>query len=182
VSAGAAAKEPHDPDCEVAHGEVEPPAVDGRVLVAVYSTPLASVLLRWAAELGFSTVLVEPDLDEVDDVHRTAAGRIVGDPAEAGVTPTADVVVTDHHRDDLGQTMAPLLIAQPRWIGIIGSPRHVPPHVEALRAQGVPDALIERVQRPIGIDIGSRTPPEIGLSVLAGLLADRNERPLAASR
>ena len=33
-----------------------------------------------------------------------------------------------------------------------------------------------RVHRPIGLNIGSRTPPEIALSALAGLLADRNDR------
>jgi len=33
------------------------------------------------------------------------------------------------------------------------------------------------VHRPIGLNIGSRTPPEIALSALAGLLADRNDRP-----
>ncbi len=30
---------------------------------------------------------------------------------------------------------------------------------------------------PIGLDIGSRTPVEIALSTMAGLLADRNGRP-----
>jgi len=37
-----------------------------------------------------------------------------------------------------------------------------------------------RVHRPIGLNIGSRTPPEIALPALpalAGLLADRNDRP-----
>jgi xanthine dehydrogenase accessory factor len=32
------------------------------------------------------------------------------------------------------------------------------------------------VQRPIGLDIGSRAPAEIAVSTLAGLLADRNGR------
>ena len=43
-------------------------------------------------------------------------------------------------------------------------------------ALGVPPAEIERVHRPIGLDIGSRTPAEIAISTLAGLLADRNGR------
>ena len=174
--------QPHDPACEVAHGDRPAPSIEDRVLVAVYATPLASVLLRWAGELGFATVLVEPDAAAPDDDHRAAAGRVAVDPVDAGVDARTDVVVTDHDRDDLGTTMAPLLRAQPRWIGIIGSPRHTPPHVEALRGHGVPDATIERVQRPIGLDIGSRTPAEIALSVLAGLLADRNDRPLARAR
>jgi len=36
---------------------------------------------------------------------------------------------------------------------------------------------IARVHRPIGLNIGSRTPPEIAVATLAGLLADRNGRP-----
>jgi len=32
------------------------------------------------------------------------------------------------------------------------------------------------VHRPIGLDIGSRSPAEIAVATVAGLLADRNER------
>jgi xanthine dehydrogenase accessory factor len=166
-----------DPACDVAHGVAEAPGSADRKLVVVYATPLASVLLRWGTELGFATVLVEPAADAVGEEHGAAARTVTG-PEVAGVCGHTDVVVTDHHREDLGETMAPLLLAGPRWIGIIGSARHAAPHREALRAQAVADELIERVQRPIGLDIGSRTPAEIGLSILAGLLADRNGRPV----
>jgi xanthine dehydrogenase accessory factor len=49
--------------------------------------------------------------------------------------------------------------------------------VAALRELGVPADEIGRVHRPVGLNIGSRTPPEIALAVLAGLIADRNHRP-----
>jgi xanthine dehydrogenase accessory factor len=170
-------QEPHGPDpCDVAHGVAAGGDDEHRRLVVVYATPLASVLLRWGGELGFDTVLLRPEAGGDDDVDRVA-GRVVPAPHAAGVDGHTDVVVSDHHRDDLGEVMAPLLLAGPRWIGIIGSPRHAAPHVEALRSQGVDEQLIDRVQRPIGLDIGSRTPAEIGLSILAGLLADRNGRP-----
>jgi xanthine/CO dehydrogenase XdhC/CoxF family maturation factor len=58
----------------------------------------------------------------------------------------------------------------------MGSPRHPPPHVPALRERGYDDAAIARVHRPIGLDIGSHTPAEIALATVAGLLADRNGR------
>jgi xanthine dehydrogenase accessory factor len=70
-----------------------------------------------------------------------------------------------------------VLVGKPRWIGVMGNPRHQGPHVEALAVLGVPAADVARVHRPIGLNIGSRTPPEIALSALAGLLADRNDRP-----
>ena len=42
---------------------------------------------------------------------------------------------------------------------------------------GVAPDEVARVHRPIGLNIGSRTPPEIAIATLAGLIADRNERP-----
>jgi xanthine dehydrogenase accessory factor len=86
------------------------------------------------------------------------------------------VVVTDHHRAELGVVLRDVLATKARWIGLMGNPRHVGPHVAALTALGVPEAEIARVHRPIGLNIGSRTPPEIAISALAGLLADRNGR------
>jgi len=163
-----------DPACDVAHGEAAPDAED-RVLVAVYASAMASYLLHWGRELGWTTVLLEPDPQRVTRGHRAGADTVLHRP-DSVPAGGADVVVTDHHRDDLGPVMAPLVRAKPRWIGIMGSPRHEGPHRAALRGQGVEDVLIETVHRPIGLDIGSKTPAEIALSTLAGLVADRNGR------
>jgi xanthine dehydrogenase accessory factor len=163
--------------CDVAHGDASQDRTDDRRLVVVYATPLAQHLLTWGRELGFATVLVEPDPTRVTHGHLASADTLVHVPGDLALTADTDVVVTDHHRDDLGPVMAPLVTAGPRWIGIIGSPRHAGPHGAALAAEGVAEASIATVQRPIGLDIGSRSPAEIALSVLAGLLADRNGRP-----
>jgi xanthine/CO dehydrogenase XdhC/CoxF family maturation factor len=48
---------------------------------------------------------------------------------------------------------------------------------KALRELGVGEEGINRVHRPVGLNIGSRTPPEIAVATLAGLIADRNARP-----
>jgi xanthine dehydrogenase accessory factor len=105
-----------------------------------------------------------------------AADAVVDDPGRLDLDASTDVVVTDHHRDDIGPVMAPLVRARPRWIGIMGSPRHEGPHHAALAAEGVPEDLVATVHRPIGLDIGSKAPVEIALSTLAGLVAARNGR------
>ena len=155
-----------DPTCGVAHGSPAPEAT-GRVLVAVFASPVAEVLLRWAPELGFRTVLLDPD---------PARGAEVTGFADLDDLTDADVVVTDHHRPELGEVLRDALARPVRWIGVMGNPRHEGPHVAALAALGVPPEEVARVHRPIGLDIGSRTPAEIALSTLAGLLADRNGR------
>ncbi|MCW2578972.1 MAG: hypothetical protein JWR82_573 [Blastococcus sp.] len=147
-----------------------------RLLVAVFASPVSEVLLRWGAELGFRTVLVEPDPTHgstgTPDV--TAAAFAELDEELAG--GNADVVVTDHHRAELGELLRDALARPARWIGVMGNPRSEGPHVAALAALGVAPEEIARVHRPIGLDIGSRQPAEIALSTLAGLLADRSGR------
>jgi xanthine/CO dehydrogenase XdhC/CoxF family maturation factor len=145
-----------------------------RTLVAVFAGPVSGYLLRYAADAGYRTLLVEPDAARAD------AAKMAGFPVLSAVPEDvegADVVVTDHHRDELGVALRDALAAKARWVGIMGNPHHVGPHVEALEALGVAPGDIARVRRPIGLNIGSRTPPEIAISTLAGLLADRNDRP-----
>jgi xanthine dehydrogenase accessory factor len=160
--------EPVDPTCAVAHGQA-PFQSTGRTLVTVFAGPVAEYLLRYAQDLGFRPALLEPD---------PARAALFPDiPTTADLDPTADVVVTDHHRDELGPMLRDVLKHPVRWVGVLGNPRHPAPHIPALRALGVPESDIARVHRPIGLNIGSRTPPEIALATLAGLLADRNNRP-----
>ena len=166
-----------DPACAVAHGDVPTPAYSGaseRTLVAVFASPVAGYLLRYGADAGFRGYLLEPD--EARAAGAAALGFPVLSAAPGDLDDTVDVVVTDHHRPELGVVLRDALATKARWIGLMGNPRIEGPHVEALTALGVPAADIARVHRPIGLNIGSRTPPEIALSALAGLLADRNGR------
>jgi xanthine dehydrogenase accessory factor len=162
-----------DPTCGVAHGAPGERPTD-RVLVAVFASPVASFLLRYAADCGFTPVLVEPDGGRSAELPGATTVTAI---EELQLEPgTADVVVTDHHRDELGEVLRDALAAPVRWVGVMGNPRHEGPHVAALAALGVPPEEVARVHRPIGLDIGSRAPAEIAVSTLAGLLADRNGR------
>lgn len=170
----------HDEACALAHG-------DGTVdrdwtLVAISASPVALMLLHWGRELGYRTVLVENDPARVSDDHRRHADQVVASVKEAGLDPTCDVVATDHDIDDLVDHLADALRSDARWIGLMGSKRHTPPHIAGLRATGFTDEQIARIERPIGLDLGSKTPPEIALATLAGLLADRNAREVTVTR
>ena len=147
-----------------------------RLLVAVFASSTAEVLLRWGAELGFRTVLVEPGEGAVE-VRADRTVRGFAELADELAGGTADVVVTDHHRDELGEVLRDALAQPTRWVGVMGNPRQEGPHIAALTALGVPPEEIARVHRPIGLDIGSKQAAEIAVSTLAGLLADRNGRP-----
>jgi xanthine dehydrogenase accessory factor len=147
-----------------------------RLLVAVFASPVAEVLVRWGMELGFRSVLVDPELQPGAAVQADLVVRGFEELDGELAGGNADVVVTDHHRDELGVLLRDALARPTRWIGVMGNPRHEGPHVAALTALGVAAEDIARVHRPIGLDIGSRAPAEIAVSTLAGLLADRNGR------
>jgi len=164
----------HDASCAVAHGTVPAPAED-KVLAAVFATPVASYLLRYGADAGYRAVLVEPDPERAKTV--TANGFEVATSLDGIPADGTDVVVTDHHRPELGIQLRDALAARARWVGIMGNPRHEGPHVAALTELGVPASEISKVHRPIGVNIGSRTPAEIAIATIAGLIADRNGKP-----
>ncbi len=160
--------------CEVAHGTAPAPA-DGRALIAVFATPVAEYLLRYAADAGYRTVLVEPDAALA--TRESPSGLEVHTDLRSIPDKETDVVVTDHHSEELGVMLRDALATPARWVGIMGSPRAEPPHIQALALLGVAPDEVARVHRPIGLNIGSRTPAEIAISTLAGLIADRNGRP-----
>jgi xanthine dehydrogenase accessory factor len=125
-------------------------------LVVFADTPVARALVRWAAEVGFRPVLVPT---AADLPHEMSADLFV--------------VHTNHDAEDLVPALEAVLPRNPRFIGLVGSRRHTGHHLEALRAKGVDEGVIARIQSPVGLDLGSRTPAEIALSILAGLVAVR---------
>jgi xanthine/CO dehydrogenase XdhC/CoxF family maturation factor len=160
----------------MAHGDL-PPEVSARTLVAVFVTPVTEFLLHFARDLGWRTIMVDPDSDRLAWAEWRYADQVATVPTEEFVNRETDVVLTDHDRPELGQVLESFLRLPARWIGVMGSVRHTAPHIDALRRLGVPDQVIGRIRRPIGLNVGSKTPAEIAVSTLAGLIADRNRRP-----
>jgi molybdenum cofactor synthesis domain-containing protein len=146
-----------------------------RPLFVVFSaTPVARALLGWAAELGFDPILVEPRSDRVTPEHRAAA-RVVGSLEEVTLGNDTVAIHTDHDAPGVAESVAALLRSPTRFVGVMGSVRHVGPHVERLREMGFTDQDLARVRTPVGIDLGARTAEEIALSILAGAVADRHQ-------
>ena len=142
------------------------------LLVVLSATPVAVHLLRGAAELGYATVLVEDRVERVTPEHVAAAGRVEKSLEALSPGPTTDAVATDHDAPGLAGLLGVLLRSPARFVGMMGSARHTAAHLEHLRAEGLGDEL-ERLRTPVGIDLGGRTPAEIALSILAGLVAAR---------
>jgi molybdopterin adenylyltransferase len=143
------------------------------LLVVLGATPVALWLLRWAPDLGYETALVEPRTERVTAGHKDAASNVAAAPEDLALDGEIDAVHTDHDAPFLVDHVATLIGAGARFVGVMGSRRHAGPHLEALRRRGVEGG----VRTPVGLDIGARSPQEIALSIVAGLVAARSGRP-----
>jgi len=151
------------------------PVLRRPVLVVFSATPVAAELMRWAPDLGFDPVLLEPRADRLTPEHREA-GRTASGLDELSLDEETAAVHTDHEAPGLAESVAALLRSPARFIGVMGSARHVGKHFERLRQMGFGDRDLARIRTPVGIDLGARTAEEIALSILAGLVADRRGR------
>ena len=134
---------------------LEPVLPAPRVLV-VGDTPIAAAVRSLGAELGLDVVAVEGGAPE------PAAGDLA-------------LVVAAHGRDEL-HTLRRALEAGVPYVGLVASRKRGAGVLAELRADGVPDEQLERIDVPAGIDIGARTPGEIALSILATIVAVRRGR------
>jgi xanthine dehydrogenase accessory factor len=138
---------------------LEPVLPAARVLV-VGDTPIAQALLRIGGELGFAV---------------TAAAGDELDPRQGDLA----LIVAAHGRDEL-HTLRRGLEADIPYVGLVASPKRGTGVLAELRGDGVPDELLARIDVPAGLDIGARTPGEVAVSILAGIVAVRHEHPTGA--
>jgi molybdopterin adenylyltransferase len=153
------------------------PQTASATLVVLGATPVALWLLRWGRDLGYETVLVEPRTERVSAELKEAAGRVTDGVQDLDLDREVDAVHTDHDAPQVAEHVAALLRRGARFVGVMGSARHASPHLDALRELGLPEERVSRVRTPVGLDLGARTPQEIAVSILAGLIADRTGRP-----
>ena len=80
------------------------------------------------------------------------------------------VLVTRGHSHDV-ECLLEVIDSPARYIGVIGSKRRIRAVFELLeREQGIDPAKLDRVFAPIGLDIGSENPAEIGIGIIAEII------------
>jgi len=82
------------------------------------------------------------------------------------------VVATRGHTHDL-EALRAALNTEARYIGLLGSRRKKALLYTSLEREGFPKAVVSRIITPVGLDIGSITPEEIAVSIVAQLIRER---------
>lgn len=158
---------------------VEPPGGSGQWLLMRMAPPPhllvlgagaeAPALAGGAAGLGWRVTVIDHRAAWAD-VRRFAAGvcRQVLDPRDDALDrlPTADAaVVMAHHLEVDAAWLARLAESAIPWVGLLGPAARRGRLLARLGA--IAPGLAGRVQGPVGLPVGARTPEEIALSILA---------------
>ena len=161
---------------EVFVNRYDPP----RRLLIVGAVQIAQALAGLARELGIATVVIDPrarflteerfpgvTLD--DRWPDEAIAALKPGPATAVVTLSHDTKIDD-------PALIAALNSNAAYVGALGSKRSHAARRERLAEAGLSAEAIDRVEGPVGIDIGAIGPSEIALSIAAAMVAAFNDR------
>ncbi len=141
-------------------------------LVVVSATDVARSLRAEMGRQGRDVVIVEPRVERVSPGDEPAVSSLEALELRSG----DEVVFTDHDAPGIADMLERVLRSPVRFVGVMGSRRHVAHYVEELRSRGLSDDELERIRSPLGLDLGGRRPEEIALSIAAGLVAANHDR------
>ena len=148
-----------------------------RQLFIIGSGMVSSYVAEMAQALDYQVTVCDPRahlLDEfsvpgvtkINDMPDDAIEKHAHDPLTAIVALTHDPRI-----DDMGMMVA--LKTDAFYIGAMGSTRTSASRRARLKALELTDREIARLHAPIGLPIGSKTPPEIAVAILAEITAVR---------
>ena len=139
-----------------------------------------------AIEVFLEPVLPAPRVLVVGDSPIVAALRSLGPEVELKIVAAQDItdgvlaptvgdlalVVAAHGSDEIA-TLRAGLEAGVRYVGLVASKKRGAAVIGELRADGLAEELLQRLDTPAGLDIGARTPSEVALSIIARIIAVR---------
>ena len=152
-------------------------------LVVVGAVHIAQYLVEFANQFDFDIYVIDPrssfankkrfpSVNVIDNWPDEAFTSIKTDQNTAIITLTHDAKI-----DDIALQIA--LKSDCFYIGCLGSKKTHEKRIARLLNMGFNKSIINRIHAPIGLDIGSRKPNEIALSIIAEIIKvkrlDRNK-------
>ena len=155
------------------------PFLPSERLIVLGGGHIALPVAKMGAMCGLQVCVVD-DRPEFASVSRfPMASRVICDRYEEGIAQLGIsafdyvVVITHGHKYDADCLRAILPGTMPAYLGLIGSRRRVKAQFEMLAAEGYDKERMASICTPIGLNIGSVTPEEIAVSIMAEVIAHR---------
>lgn len=154
---------------------------DEQTFVAVHNPPLrmvvvgavhiAQALVPMARLAGYDPLIIDPRGAFAQE-HRFPGEDIREDyPDEVlpdyGLDTRTAVVTLSHDPKIDDPAIEAAIASECFYLGSLGSTRTHAKRVDRLKARGYSDDQIARIHAPVGLDIGSKSPAEIAISVMA---------------
>ncbi len=152
---------------------------DPRLIIAG-SGHLSSAMAKLGQMLGFEIIVIDPlaKKERFPEARLVISDFVETNLSNIETSSNTYIVIVTRHKDDLPALRA-ALTTKAGYIGLIGSKRRVLQAIRILLKEGVTHEQLERVNAPIGLDIGAETPEEIAVSIVAEII---QRRRLGASR
>lgn len=149
-------------------------------LLIIGANQLGSMLASMAQVLDFDVLICEPRQEIRDEWHVEGVTWVEGMPDDVVIDINADahtaiVAVThDPKLDDMALLEA--LKSDAFYVGALGSHKNQEKRRERLRMFDLNELEISTLRGPVGLQIGSRTPAEIAIAILAELIQVRAQQ------
>jgi len=161
---------------EIFANRYDPP----RRLLIVGAVQIAQSLAALTQALGIETVVIDPRgrfLTAERFPGVTLDDRWPDEAVEAWKPGPSTAVVTLSHDTKIDDpALIAALAAETGYVGALGSRRSHAARRERLGASGVDAGQLDRIDGPVGIDIGAIGPSEIALSIAAAMVGAFNDR------
>jgi xanthine dehydrogenase accessory factor len=148
-------------------------------LIIIGGVHIAMPLQGFARQVGFRVSIVDPRrafataerFPEVSAILHQYPDKAL---PELGLDEDTYLAVLTHDPKIDDPALITALPSSAPYIGVLSSSRTHEKRSARLAEKGITAELLSRVNTPIGIDIGAKTPEEIALCILAEIVAVRN--------
>lgn len=148
-------------------------------LLLVGDGHLARYVAQLALMLDYRVVICDPREDYEPDTLLEGIERVCLMPDEAVATyathSRSAVVALSHDPKLDDMALLDALASKAFYVGALGSRRNSALRRARLQGLGLTEQQLQRLHAPVGLPIGSHSPPEIAVSIMAEITALRNQ-------
>jgi xanthine dehydrogenase accessory factor len=143
-------------------------------LIIAGSGHISTAIAKLAHMLGFEIIVIDPlaKKEKFPEARQVISDFVETNLPNVHISSNTYIVIVTRHKDDLPALRAALK-TEAGYIGLIGSRRRVLQAFRILMKEGFTEEQVEKVNAPIGLDIGAETPDEIAVSIMAEVTQHR---------
>ena len=146
-------------------------------LILIGAGHVGHAIAKLAETVDYEIIIIDDRENYASQAVYPMASAVYTDPCiEAAIEQVvidecSYIIIATKDRDEAA--LRKVIHSNAAYIGMIGSKKKVTKVFSHLEAEGISSALTDKVFAPIGLDIGSETPEEIAVSIIAEIMKVR---------